>query len=227
MMASETGKGDLQDLPCSGCHVTAFSPEMLQCADAIVHKDWCFTTQQVALSLSISKGSVSHIIWKLGFSKVCTRGVPQSLSVTHKTERIAVSSNLLASFEVVGETLSQIVTADETWAYCFELETKKALTKWYHPQSPHKKFKRSLQGHNHCLLGLWRTDSSGCDTERKDNKLQNLHQHSDRTQEAFQTSSASQKSNRNLASAWQCKAALKFEEMGSHHKIWLDSVAPT
>jgi len=58
---------------------------------------------------------------------VCTRWVPQSLTVKHKTERIAVSSNLLLSFEVVGETLSQIVKADETWAYCFELETKKAL----------------------------------------------------------------------------------------------------
>jgi len=39
LMASETGKGDLHDLPCSGCPVTVFSPEMLQHADAIVDKD--------------------------------------------------------------------------------------------------------------------------------------------------------------------------------------------
>jgi hypothetical protein len=38
VMASETGK-DLHDLPCSGCPVTAFSPEMPQRADAIDHKD--------------------------------------------------------------------------------------------------------------------------------------------------------------------------------------------
>ena len=120
MLGSETGKGDLHDLSCSGCPVTAFSPEMLQRADAIIHKDWCFTTQQVALSLSVTKGSVSHII-----SKVYTRGVSQSLTVKHKTKRIAVPSSLLASFEIVGETLSQIVMANETWAYCFELETKR------------------------------------------------------------------------------------------------------
>jgi len=34
--ASETGKPELQDLPHAGCPFTAFSPEMLQCADVIV-----------------------------------------------------------------------------------------------------------------------------------------------------------------------------------------------
>jgi hypothetical protein len=39
VMASETGKAELHDLPHSGCPVRAVSPEMLQCADAIIHKD--------------------------------------------------------------------------------------------------------------------------------------------------------------------------------------------
>jgi hypothetical protein len=29
---------------------------------------------------------------------------------------------------------------------------------------------------------------------------------------------------RNLAPAWQCKAAHKSEDLGSHHKIWVDSI---
>ena len=37
----------------------------------------------------------------------------------------------------------------------------------------------------------------------------------------------SQEANRNLASAWQYKAAHKFVEVGSHHKIWADSVTPS
>jgi hypothetical protein len=36
----------------------------------------------------------------------------------------------------------------------------------------------------------------------------------------FQMSSASQESNRNLASAWQYEAVQKFEDLGNHHKIW-------
>jgi len=39
VMASVTGKSQLHDLPCSGHPVTAVSPEMLQCGDAIVCKD--------------------------------------------------------------------------------------------------------------------------------------------------------------------------------------------
>jgi hypothetical protein len=42
----------------------------------------------------------------------------------------------------------------------------------------------------------------------------------------FHVSLATQESNRNLPSAWQCKAAHKFEDWGSHHTIWFDSVTP-
>ena len=53
---------------------------------------------------------------------------------------------------------------------------------------------------------------------------QHLHQDADRTQEVFQMSLASQESNRNLASAWQCKASHKFQGLEVHHKIVLESV---
>jgi len=36
--AAETGKPELQDLPHAGCPFTAVSPEMLQCADVLVHE---------------------------------------------------------------------------------------------------------------------------------------------------------------------------------------------
>jgi len=43
---------------------------MLQHADAIVHEDRCIKTHKLALSLSIRKGSISHIIQDIGYSKV-------------------------------------------------------------------------------------------------------------------------------------------------------------
>jgi hypothetical protein len=124
-MASETEKEELHDLPYSGHPVTAVGPEMLQHADTIVCKDQRITTRQLVLSLSISKGSVSHIIQDFGYSKVCVRCVPPSITVKHKTERKAIPSELLACIETEGATfLSRIVTADETWVHDFELETK-------------------------------------------------------------------------------------------------------
>ena len=43
VMASNTGKVELYDLPQSGHPVTAVSPEMLPCADAIICTEHCIT----------------------------------------------------------------------------------------------------------------------------------------------------------------------------------------
>jgi len=52
------------------------------------------------------------------------RGIPWSPTVKHKTERKAISSDLLACLEAQGKTLlTQTVTVDESWVH-FELETK-------------------------------------------------------------------------------------------------------
>jgi len=48
------------------------------------------------------------------------------LTVKHNTESKAIFSVLLAHFEADGETLSWIVTADETLVHCFEPKTKKS-----------------------------------------------------------------------------------------------------
>jgi hypothetical protein len=57
--ALETEKAKLHDLPCSGHSVTAVSSEMLQYADVIIHDNKSITTQQLMLSLSITKRSIT------------------------------------------------------------------------------------------------------------------------------------------------------------------------
>jgi hypothetical protein len=88
---------------------------MLQHANAIIHEDQHITTRQLVLSLSISRGSVSHIIRDIGYLKLCMIWVPWSLTVEQKIEGKAISYELLACFEAERETfLSWIVTAHET-----------------------------------------------------------------------------------------------------------------
>jgi hypothetical protein len=157
VMASETGKAELHDLPHSGCPVTVVSLEVLQHDDAIDHEDGHITTRQLVRSLSLNKGSVSHIIQDLGYSKVCTRCVPQSLAVKWETKRTTISFTLLVCFKAQGKTFpSWIITADEIWFHHFELETKRQSAEWHYRHSPQKKeFKHffiSGQGHDHCLL---------------------------------------------------------------------------
>jgi len=138
--ASGSGETDLHDQPQSGHPATATSPDMLQRADGIIHVDRRITSQQLAVQLSVSNGSAMAIIDTLGYSKVCTRWVPQNLTAEHRRQRKAICSELLEHFDAEGEAfLSRIVTGDETWAYHYEPETKRQSVEWHHPQSPRKK----------------------------------------------------------------------------------------
>jgi hypothetical protein len=56
--ASGSAETKLRDLPCTGHPTTANTPDMLNRADTIIHADRHITTQQLALQLSISTGSV-------------------------------------------------------------------------------------------------------------------------------------------------------------------------
>jgi Mn-dependent DtxR family transcriptional regulator len=69
----------------------------------MIHEDQSITTKELALPLSISYRSTQAIIHKLEYSEVCTKWVPRNLTLQHKTERIAISSELLQCFEGEGE----------------------------------------------------------------------------------------------------------------------------
>jgi hypothetical protein len=75
---------------------------------------------------------------------VCARRVPRSLTVKNKTDRKAISSELLVRFEADREaSLSWIVIGHEMWVHHFEPETKRQSMEWCHPDSQHtKKFKQ-------------------------------------------------------------------------------------
>ena len=131
---------------------------MLQRADDIILADRRNTSRQLAVQLSVTNGSAMTIIDVLGYSKVCARWVPRSLTTEHRRRRKAIRSELLERFDAEGEALlSRIVTGDETCAHHYEPETKKQSMEWHHPQSPKKKevqdnsFHR--KAHDHRLLG--------------------------------------------------------------------------
>lgn len=155
----ESGSGDteLLDRPRCGRPATATNAEMLKCAEGIILTDRRITTQQLALQLSVSNGSANAVIKTLGFSKVCARWVPRSLTNDHRLQRKAISSELLERFNADGENfLAKIVTGDETWAHHFEPETKRQPMEWHHPQSPgRKKFKTTPSAGKVMITVFW------------------------------------------------------------------------
>jgi histone-lysine N-methyltransferase SETMAR len=110
---------------------------MLQHVNDVIHADRRITSPQLAVQLSVSNGSAVEIIDALGYSKVCKRLVPRSLTTKQRRQRKTICSELLERFDAEGEAfLSQIVTSDEIWAHHYEPETKRQSVEWHHPQSP-------------------------------------------------------------------------------------------
>jgi hypothetical protein len=61
LTASETEKSELNELPCSGCPVTAVNLEMLQRDDAVFRDSWRSTIRQLDLRFHSAKEVFSLI----------------------------------------------------------------------------------------------------------------------------------------------------------------------
>ena len=92
---SENGEMDLNH------RTPATSPDMLQRANDI-HAVWRTTRRQLAVKLSVSNGSAMAIIDALGFSKVCARCVPRSLTTEHRNQSNAICFKLFDRFGAKG-----------------------------------------------------------------------------------------------------------------------------
>ncbi|GBN54978.1 hypothetical protein AVEN_261496-1 [Araneus ventricosus] len=84
----EAGRVNIKDLPRPGqAHVMTNSDTILA-VDELMRQNHRITTREIAVKLSISKGTVHHIIHKkLGYGKVCAQWVPKHLSENQKTAR--------------------------------------------------------------------------------------------------------------------------------------------
>jgi transposase len=87
LTSSEQGEGNVSDLPRSGRPSTGVTPATMQRADNHIQNDRRITTRKLAAILGIGKRSVGKIVHQLGYSKVCARWVPRSLTEDHKEQR--------------------------------------------------------------------------------------------------------------------------------------------
>ncbi|GBO04634.1 hypothetical protein AVEN_68335-1 [Araneus ventricosus] len=87
----EAGSVNIKDLPRPGqMHVVTNSATISAVAD-LIRRNRRITTHEIGVELSISKGTVHHIIHKkLGYGKVCAQWVPKHLSENQKTARTGV-----------------------------------------------------------------------------------------------------------------------------------------
>ncbi|GBN65725.1 hypothetical protein AVEN_180372-1 [Araneus ventricosus] len=87
----EAGRVNIKDLPRpEQAHVVTNSAT-ISAVDELIRQNRRITTREIAVELSISKGTVHHIIHqKLGYGKVCAQWVPKHPSENQKTARMGV-----------------------------------------------------------------------------------------------------------------------------------------
>ncbi|GBM64507.1 hypothetical protein AVEN_215880-1 [Araneus ventricosus] len=87
----DAGHVNIKYLPCPGqVHVVTNSAK-ISAVNELIRQNRRISTRQIAVELSISKGTVHHIIHKkLGYGKVCAQRVPKHLSENRKTVRMGV-----------------------------------------------------------------------------------------------------------------------------------------
>ncbi|GBO36432.1 hypothetical protein AVEN_141355-1 [Araneus ventricosus] len=88
----EAGRVSIKDLPSPGQAHVVTNSATISAVDELIWQNRRITTREIAVELSISKGTVNHIIHKkLGYDKVCAHFVPKHLSENQKTARMGVS----------------------------------------------------------------------------------------------------------------------------------------
>jgi histone-lysine N-methyltransferase SETMAR len=127
--------------------------------DELIKHDRHITQKQIAGRLGMSKERVGYIISLLGYTKVCSRWVPQMLTLEKKQKCVEICEELLKRYRKEGDQfLLNIVTGDESWIHHFDPEEKRVSMHYRHTSSPRpKKILNSAicrQDSFNCFLGL-------------------------------------------------------------------------
>jgi hypothetical protein len=157
------------------CHIPTALSKVLQHADAIICEYWSITTPQLVLILSISKGSVSHIIWDLGYSKL---RVWDGLVVATKSNTKLAEKPFLPS-------CWHIITLNDRPSYPRLLQQMKpgsiilncrqegnpcnSTNPQYSQKKKIQKVSINELGHDYCIQGLESSYSCGCAANREEN----------------------------------------------------------
>ncbi|GBM41862.1 hypothetical protein AVEN_8533-1 [Araneus ventricosus] len=74
----EAGRVNIKDLPRPGQAHVVTNSATISAADELIRQNRRTTTREISVELSISKGTVHHIIHKkLGYGKFCAQWVPK------------------------------------------------------------------------------------------------------------------------------------------------------
>jgi len=89
-------------------------------------KDHRLSVRMIAEETGLDKNAVHRILKEnLHMRKICAKLVPKNLSVEQKTNRLEICQDLLGRLEIETDFLDKVITADESWVFDYDPETKR------------------------------------------------------------------------------------------------------
>ena len=124
-------KDNISDKRKPGRPRSARTDESVTKVMSLVLDDRRITIDQLHHETDISVGTIYKILHKdLNMSRVAAKFVPKILKPEEKTRRIAICLEWISEVQADPTVIDRIITGDETWVWCYDLETKKQSSQW-------------------------------------------------------------------------------------------------
>lgn len=121
------GRASVQDEPRSGRPRTAVTDKNSHRVEKLLREERHITTRDIRQEVGIGSAATQTILHEcLGVHKATSRWIPHLLSHEEKDRRVEWCQFMIEKFEDGrSKRVDDIVTCDETWAYCYDPETKR------------------------------------------------------------------------------------------------------
>ena len=137
----------------SGRPSTSTTPGNITNVREVILADRRQTIHDVCEIVGVSYGTVQHILAdNLNIRRISAKFVPRLLSDDQKALRVSVCRELKQQARNDPIFISNIITADKTWVYGYDPETKQQSSQWKSSNSPRPKKVRQVRSNVKSML---------------------------------------------------------------------------
>ena len=92
----------------------------------MIAKDCRLSVRMIAEETGLNKNAVHRIVTEhLHMRKICSKLVPKNLSVEQNVNWLEICEDLLGRLEIEPNFLHKVITKNASWAYDYDIKTKR------------------------------------------------------------------------------------------------------
>ena len=155
------GRESVRDNERCGRSKEVRTPELIGQIKNFMDKGRRVSIETISAEFDVSVGTVHTIIREeLKMRNICAKFVSRVLREDQKERRCHDSREMVELINSDPAVLDALVACDESWIYCYDLETKRQRSQWKHAGSPRLKKARQSKSTHKLLMNPF-FDSTG------------------------------------------------------------------